>query len=131
DIERREREGRQRRLEGVKKDHDDWAKRQVAARKRTEALAEERVKADRALNAAREAPHALIGRKAKLLDDFTVAEARRSRAADALAEAEGVLADADRASRQADHAASEAREQKAALQARLDASRERLTEIAA
>ncbi len=131
DIERREREGRQRRLEGVRKDHDDWAKRQVAARKRTEALAEERVKADRALAAAREAPHALIGRKAKLLDDFTLAEARRSKAADTLAEAEGVLSEADRTARSADHAASEAREQKAALQARLDAGRERLTEIAA
>ena len=131
DIERRERDGRQRRLEGVRKDHDDWARRQAAANKRTEALADERVKTDRALIAAREAPHALIGRKAKLLDEFMSAEARRSRAADALAQAEGALAEADRASRQADHAASEARELKAALQARLDAARERLTEVAA
>jgi len=131
DIERREREGRQRRLEGVRKDHDDWAKRQAAARKRTEVLAEERTKVERALLAAREAPQALIGRKAKLLDDFALAEARRTKAADALAQAEGVLAEADRATRQADHAAGEAREQKAALQARLDAARERLTEIAA
>ncbi|HEY4030597.1 MAG TPA: chromosome segregation protein SMC [Caulobacteraceae bacterium] len=131
DIERREREGRQRRLEGVRKDHDDWARRQGAARKRTEALAEEQTKVERALIAAREAPQALIGRKAKLLDDFTLAEARRKRAADALSEAEGVLSEADRAARSADHAAGEAREQKAALQARLDAARERLTEVAA
>jgi chromosome segregation protein len=131
DIERRERDGRQRRLEGVRKDHDEWAKRQAAARKRTETLAEERVKASNALVAAREAPHALIGRKAKLLDEFTAAEARRSKAADALSQAEGALGDADRLSRQADHAAAEARELKAALQARLDAARERLTEVAA
>jgi chromosome segregation protein len=130
DIERRERDGRQRRLEGVRKDHDDWSRRQSAAQKRTEALAEERVKAERALASAREAPGALIGRKAKLLDEFTAAESRRSRAADALAEAEGALAEADRASRQADHQAAEAREHKAALQARLDAARERLIEVA-
>jgi chromosome segregation protein len=131
DMERRERDGRQRRLEGVRKDHDDWTRRQSAARKRTEDLADERVKADRALVAAREAPHALVGRKAKLLDEFTVAEARRSKAADALSQAEGALAEADRASRHADHAASEARELKGAVQARLDAARERLTEVAA
>jgi chromosome segregation protein len=131
DIERRERDGRQRRLEGVRRDHDDWARRQVAAAKRTEALAEERTRAERALIAAREAPQALIGRKAKLLDDFALAEARRSKAADALGQGEGALAEADRASRHADHAAAEAREHKAVLQARLDAARERLGEIAA
>ena len=131
DMERRERDGRQRRLESVRKDHDEWIRRQSAASKRTEALADERVKAERALVAAREAPHALIGRKAKLLDEFTIAEARRSKAADALSEAEGALAEADRASRHADHEAGQAREHKAALQARLDAARERLIEIAA
>jgi chromosome segregation protein len=131
DIERREREGRQRRLEGVRKDHDDWARRQAAASRRTEALAEERTKTERLLIAAREAPGALVGRKAKLLDEFTTAEARRSKAADALAEAEALLAEADRASRHADHEASQARENKAALQARLEAARERLIEVAA
>ena len=60
-----------------------------------------------------------------------MAEARRRKAADALAEAETALAGADRASRQSDQQAGEAREHKAALAARLDAARERLAEIAA
>lgn len=131
DIERRERDGRQRRLESVKRDHDDWARRSTAAAKRIEALAGEQAKAQTALVSAREAPQALIGRKAKLLDDFALAEARRSKAADALGQAEGALAEADRTARQADHQAGEAREQKAALQARLEAARDRLAEIAA
>jgi chromosome segregation protein len=131
DIERRERDGRHRRLEGLRRDSDDWARRSAAAAKRIETLALDQSKAEKALLAAREAPAALTGRKARLLDDFTLAEARRSRAADALAEGEATLGELDRASRAADHAAGEAREQRAALQARLEAARERLGEIAA
>ncbi|MDB5461038.1 MAG: smc, partial [Caulobacteraceae bacterium] len=129
DIERRERDGRQRRLELVTRDHDDWSRRTAAAAKRLETLAQDREKTERALVGARETPQALNGRKAKLLDDFTLAEARRSKAADALGAAETVLADSDRASRAADHDASEARERMAALTARLEAARERLVEI--
>ena len=130
DIERRERDGRQRRLESVRRDHDDWSRRSVAASSRMETLTDDRVKAEAALVRARQTPEALIGRKAKLLDDFTVAEARRSKAGDALSAAEAVLTESDRASRLADHQASEAREQMASLSARLDAARERLIEIA-
>jgi chromosome segregation protein len=131
DIERREREGRQRRLELTRKDHDDWARRAATAARRQETLAQDRARAETALAAAREAPEALMQRKARLLDDFALAEARRSRAADALARGEAALAEGDRASRAADQKASEARELKAALAARLEAARERLAEIAA
>ncbi len=129
DIERRERDGRQRRLEGVKRDHEDWSRRSVAAAKRMETLDQDRLKAEGALVRARQAPEALVGRKAKLFDDFAVAEARRSKAADALGVGEGALAESDRASRGADHQASEARERMAALAARLEAARDRLVEI--
>jgi chromosome segregation protein len=129
DIERRERDGRQRRLELVRRDHDDWARRSVAAAQRLETLAQDRAKAEAALVGARQAPEALNGRKAKLLDDFALAEARRSKAADALGSAEAVLSDSDRASRTADQQASEARELMASLAARLEAARDRLVEI--
>ncbi len=131
DIERRERDGRQRRLELVRRDHDDWSRRSSAAAKRLETLARDRETAQAALAAARETPRALEGRKSKLLDAFAVAETRRSKAADALGAAEALLIDSDRALRTADQQAAEARELMAALTARLEAARERLIEITA
>ncbi len=131
DIERREREGRQRRLEAVTRDHDDWARRSAAAARRIETLGEDRAKAESLLLKARETPLALDSRKARLLDEFTIADARRAKAADALSSGEAVLGDSDRASRAADQQAAEAREMMAALSARLDAARERMVEVAA
>jgi chromosome segregation protein len=129
DIERRERDGRQRRLEAVTRDHDDWSRRTTVAAKRLEALALDREKTEQALVGARRTPEGLNARKAKMLDDFAVADARRSKAADALNVGETAVSDSDRASRTADQQASEARELMAALNARLEAARERLVEI--
>jgi chromosome segregation protein len=131
EVERREREGRQRRLDGLKVEREDWSRRSASAARRIEALAEERARTDRSLAGARQAPEAVEGRKLKLLGELTEAEGRRFRAGDALASGEATLAEADRATRAADHQASEAREAKAALGARLDAGRERLAEFAA
>jgi chromosome segregation protein len=131
DAERRDRDGRQRRLEQVRRDRDDWARRSAAAAKRLDSLAQDRESAQAALVAAREAPIALDNRKARLLDEFTVAEARRSKAADALSAAEAVLAQAERAARTADQEASEARERLAAQTARLEAAQARWLDIGA
>ncbi len=131
DAERRDRDGRQRRLEQVRRDRDDWARRSAAAAKRLDSLARDRATAQAALVAAREAPISLDNRKARLLDEFTVAEARRSKASDALSAAEAVVAQADRAARAADQEASEARERLAAQTARLEAAQARWLDIGA
>ena len=130
DIETRERDGRVRRLEALQRDRDDWARRQTAAAKRTDGLVEARQQADAALLAAREAPRTLEVRTARLLDEYSAAEARRAKSSDALEQGEATRAAADRAARAADAAAAEAREQRAGLAARLDAARERFGEIA-
>jgi chromosome segregation protein len=69
-------------------------------------------------------------RRAKLMDEFGIAEARRDKASDALDPAETNRAAAERALRAAEAAASEAREARATLTARLDAARDRFGEIA-
>ncbi len=130
DIETRERDGRARRLETLQRDRDDWARRQAAARKRTDSLIEARQQTDAALVAAREAPRTLEVRTTRLLDEYAAAEARRAKSSDALEQGETARAAADRAARAADAAAAEAREQRAGLAARLDAARERFGEIA-
>ncbi len=130
EVERREREGRQRRLDDLRRDQEDWTRRSATAAKRIDSLAAERARTDQSLVAARQAPHAVEARKLKLLGELSVGEARRQKAADALAVAETVLAQGDKAARTADLAAAEARERVAALSARLDAARERLVEVA-
>ncbi|MFZ5668632.1 MAG: AAA family ATPase [Pseudomonadota bacterium] len=131
DIETRERDGRARRREDLRRDQDDWTRRAAAARKRIDGLTEARARSNAALEAAREAPRTLESRTAKLLDEYAAAEARRARSSDALEQGEAARAAADRAARAADAAAAEAREQRAGLSARLDAARERFAEIAA
>ena len=130
DAERREREGREGRLAGLTRDFDDWTRRAEHAHKRTGDLAREREAARLAQEAARDAPAQLQARTQKLLDELASAEARLAKAADAFAVAEGVRTEADRRARLAEHAASEARELRAGLAAKLDAARERLAETA-
>ncbi|MDP3660408.1 chromosome segregation protein SMC [Phenylobacterium sp.] len=131
DVEVRERDGRARRLDALQRDRDDWTRRAQAAGRRDAQLAEARLKAQAALDAARAAPATLQARLETLLDAFGVAEARRAKTSDALAAGEGERADADRALRAAEGAAGEARERRAAVAARLEAARDRLEEIGA
>jgi chromosome segregation protein len=130
DAERRERDGRIRRLEGLTRDRDDWSRRSTAAKKRIEGLEQDRAKAHALMAQAKDAPSLIEERRAKLMDEFGVAEARRDKAGDALDQAETDRAAAERALRAAEAAASEAREARATLTARLDAARDRFGEIA-
>ena len=130
DIELRERNGRVQRLEQLSREHEDWARRAVAAGKRIEALAQARRKAAAELETAWTAPSTLESRRASLLDELSVAEARRAGTSDALAAAESERAEADRALRACEAAASEAREVRAALTAHREAAETRLAEVA-
>jgi chromosome segregation protein len=129
DVEAREREGRARRFENLNRDREDWSRRSGAAAKRLDHLGEARAKAKGLLDEAHEKPATHQQRFEKLLDELSVAEARRAQSSDALATAEGARAEADRAVRSADAAASESRELRATLAARLEAAADRLTEV--
>lgn len=130
DNESRERAGRARRMEALDRDRADWTRRAASTDSRLAALAKDRAEVEAALIEARTAPEALEERKLKLLDEYSVAEARRDRAGEALANADNLRIQADREQRASEQRASEARELRAALSARLDAARERLAEMA-
>ncbi len=130
DVERRERDGRQRRLEALVADRDGWTRRADVARRREEQLGLERENAEAAMVKAKELPGAFEARRQGLLDELGVAQGRKAKSADSLAMAEAVRGDADRAWRAAETAAGEARERRATLTARLDAARDRFAETA-
>jgi len=130
DLEIRERGGRARRLEQLTGERDDWTRRNEAAVKRLDGLAGARTKAEADLAKAREAPETLQTRREALLDELSVAEARRAKSSDALAGAEHERAEADRGLRAAEAAASEAREVRASLSAHFEAAEARLVEVA-
>ncbi len=131
DIERREKDGRVRRLQALVADRHAWSARAEAAARRTDQLAREREKAVADVDAARDAPARVEARRALMLDELGVAERRKAASADALSLAEAARSDADRAWRAAETAAGEARERRATVAARLDAARERFAETAA
>ena len=130
DNEGRERAGRARRMEALDRDRADWTRRAASTDSRLNALAKDRAEVEAALIEARTAPEALEERKLKLLDEYSVAEARRDRAGEAMAHADNLRIQADREQRASEQRASEARELRASLSARLDAARERLAEMA-
>ncbi|MFM8377292.1 MAG: chromosome segregation protein SMC, partial [Phenylobacterium sp.] len=129
DAEVRDREGRAQQVERVRADLEDWRRRAVAAAQRLEGLGTERANAVAALDAAREKPSTHAGRLQALLTEVGQAEARRAGTSDALAAGEAERAEAAREVRSAEAAASEVRERRAGLDARLEAARERLDEI--
>ena len=131
DVELRVAEARTRRIEGLRRDRADWSRRGMAADTRGKALEAELFKARAALDAARDAPAEAQSNRERLLDELTIARTRQSAANDALAKAESDRAEADRAARAVDAQAADAREARAGAEARLEAARERLTELAA
>jgi len=130
DNEGRERAGRARRMEALDRDRTDWTRRAASTQSRLEALAKDRNAVEASLIEARTAPEALEDRKLKLLDEYGAAEARRDRAGEALANGDNLRIQADREHRASEQRASEARELRASLSARLEAARERLAEMA-
>jgi chromosome segregation protein len=131
DLERREREGRQQRLDGLQRDSEEWTGRSAHAAERIVQLAKERDKTTAAQAALREEPQKLEASRVRLLDELGAAEVRLAAAADAFAAGDAARTAADRNARAAEQRASEARELRAGLSARLDAARERLLETAA
>jgi chromosome segregation protein len=130
DIEKREVALRTGRLDSLRRDIGDWARRSEAGAERAATLEADRVRIEAELAAARDAPDQIEQRRAGLLDELSTAQARQAKASDALSIGETERSNAERVARAAEAAASQAREARAALSARLDAARERLSEIA-
>jgi len=130
DIEKREVALRTGRLDSLRRDIGDWARRSQAGAERSATLEADRTRIEAELTAARDAPDQIEQRRSGLLDELTTAQARQAKASDALSTGEAERSSAERAARAAEAAAGQAREARAALSARLDAARVRLSEIA-
>jgi chromosome segregation protein len=117
------------RLSAIKDDSARWTGRRDAAARQIAAL-EERVAAmTQELGVVEAAPAEIAQRRIGLLDAISNADGARKTAADARAEAESRLAEADRAAKATDHALAEAREERAGSEARSESAAQRLDEL--
>ncbi|MDF0602957.1 chromosome segregation protein SMC [Psychromarinibacter sp. C21-152] len=121
---KREGEARANRLHTVTKDIAGWQKRLETADTRIAELAERKTASEAELKQASAVPGELAAEREKLVDGIEKAETRRNAAADTLAEAETKLRGAVTAERDAEREASQAREARAAAEARAEAARE-------
>jgi chromosome segregation protein len=126
----REAETHKRRLGGLKEERQSWLVRSERAKSQIDTLEERCAEAAQELQKLKEAPELFISTRQTLMLQIETAEEARRRTSDSRAEAETRLADGDRAARGALDAMSLAREEKARSEARVEAARERCTEIA-
>ncbi|PQO22604.1 chromosome segregation protein SMC [Rhodobacteraceae bacterium WD3A24] len=121
---RREGRARDSRAREIATEIDGWRRRLETAEHRIAEL-DSRLEASRAqLAEAREAPERIGEKRAELDTAVDAAEARRKRAADALAQGESALRAAATEERESERAAGTAREARARAEARLEAARE-------
>ncbi|CUH74850.1 chromosome segregation protein SMC [Tropicibacter naphthalenivorans] len=121
---RREGEARKGRSQQVTKDLSGWRHRLETAERRASELAERREATQEELEDAALVPEELAAKREELGEAIEVATDRKSAASDALAMAEIALRDAITEERDAERIAGEAREIRAAAQARTEATRE-------
>jgi chromosome segregation protein len=117
---RREGEARVRRQQEVTKELSGWRHRLETAEKRATELGQRRQESQTALTTAKKAPAQIAFEKAKLVEGIEAAEARRAKAADALALGETTLREAQLTEREGERLAGEAREDKARAEARVE-----------
>ncbi|MEO0358227.1 MAG: chromosome segregation protein SMC, partial [Pseudomonadota bacterium] len=127
---RREGEQREKRKTTVARDLDSWQNRLASASGRAAELAARREKAATDLGRAKNKPAELETTRASLTKSLEDAEQRRRNAADILAVAETALREAVTAERETERIASSAREDRARLDARVDAAQETVTAAA-
>lgn len=128
DTETRERQAREGRERNLGRELADWTRRAEDARQRVGQLDQDQVRTRGLLEVAIAAPEAMATRKAGLLDQFELAEQRRSKARDDLAAAETAARAADQAARQAETLAAQSREHRASALAHFEAAGIRRTE---
>lgn len=121
---RREGEARTKRSQQVTKDLSGWRHRLETAERRISELAERRDASQEDLEDAHAVPEEIAEKREELSGAITEAEARKAEASDALIGAETRLRDAVQDERETERLASEAREARAAAEARTEAARE-------
>lgn len=106
-----------------------WRERAEASRQTAEETKRRIATAETEQKALLEAPDTFLVERRRLVAEIEAAEAARREAADRLAAGETALAEADRQARTALEALSGAREIRASAEARLEAARQRLTDV--
>lgn len=121
---RREGEARARRTQEISKEIKGWQQRLETAEARGAELQDRKTQSEEELQTARAKPDEITEQREDLLGQINSAEARKANATDALSQGEGVLREAVNTERDAERTASEAREARAASEARAEAARE-------
>ncbi|MGR3344275.1 MAG: chromosome segregation protein SMC, partial [Paracoccaceae bacterium] len=127
DEQRRDGAARMRRAQEVTKEISGWRHRLETAGKRVAELAERKDTTENELNTASSAPAEIAVKRGELADAIDLAETRRRKAGDVLAEGETAQRVAVAGERDAERQASEAREARARAEARADAAKETVT----
>ena len=121
---RREGDARTRRSQEVTKELSGWRHRLETAGRRIAELGDRKTASEAELATASAQPAEIAKKRDALLSEIAAAEKRGAQAADALSVAEGALRDAVQTEREAERGASDAREARAASEARRDGARE-------
>lgn len=126
-----EAKSRQSRLDNISTEMQNWEKRQSNAKSRLESLNTRLIRTKDIHLKVTSGPDEFKTRRDNLFAEIETAEARRDKAADELASIEALVRSLENQARDAEGKHSTARENRAASQARLLASRERIEEIKA
>jgi chromosome segregation protein len=126
---KRDGEARNRRLTAIAGERTRWEGRRAAAAEHIAELDRRSVELGEELVAAEALPQAIAEKRGALLDAIGVADTARNRAADARAETETRLAEADKVAKAADHALSASREERAREEALLEGAEARIAEL--
>lgn len=127
----REAEARAQRLDAIARENEIWTGRRETAAVRISELDARLTQTHAGHETAKAAPEAIEEKRKVLLDQIAEAETRRNTAADALAEGVQTAQEADKTTKAAETEASEAREERARLEAQSEAAAERVEEAAA
>ncbi len=125
----REASARAARRAAIAEESKSWEGRRAKAEAQVADFAERRAALDAEREEIAEAPHEFGRRRRALAEEFDKAEAARKEASDARALGETALAEGDKAARVALEAMAQAREARAASEARVEAARTRLDEL--
>ncbi|HTJ02299.1 MAG TPA: chromosome segregation protein SMC [Methylovirgula sp.] len=125
-----ESETRTKRRNAIAEERKSWAARRERATSQIDEFQSRLAETAGEHEKMAEAPNEFIQTRRALMNEIETAEAARRSASDARAAAEQRLVEADRAARNALEGMSTAREDKARSEARLEAAREHLTEVA-
>ena len=127
---RREANDRTDRLRAIEAERQSWQTRALDAARQLETLSERRGATEQAIVAARAKPAEIAQRRNALLDQIAAAENTRNQAAETLARQESEVESRHKTLREAEHALGEMRENRARIEAALEAAGERVAEVA-